>query len=326
MYNIPTRLTWVGGGTGRRAWFRTMWGNSWRFDSSPTHNDSVTNRYMADKQTYTSTLAKNEDGSLTLTIQIAASDVASTKEQLIEESVKTAEMPGFRKGKAPRKMVEERLDQNKLNEEILKKLLPKYYIQAITQHNLKPIMNPQIHVEELAEGKDWQFSATTTEAPVVELGAYKEAVKAVTAAGKIVIPGKKQEEPKLDDIVNALLEKATVTIPKILIQHEADRLLAQTLDEIKRLGLTLDQYLATTNRTPEQFRNEYETRAANDMKLEFILQKIAETEKITVEETEINEAIQKAKDDTERKSLEANRYVLASILRQQKTLDFLRNL
>ena len=45
-----------------------------------------------------------------------------------------------------------------------------------------------------------------------------------------------------------------------------------------------------------------------------------------VEEKEIAEAIQAAKNDEEKKNLESNRYLLASILRQQKTLDFLKNL
>ena len=60
--------------------------------------------------------------------------------------------------------------------------------------------------------------------------------------------------------------------------------------------------------------------------MEFALQKIATEEGITVEEKEVEEAIQKAKDEKERKHLETNRYLLASILRQQKTLDFLKNL
>ena len=56
------------------------------------------------------------------------------------------------------------------------------------------------------------------------------------------------------------------------------------------------------------------------------LKKIAEEEKITVEEKEIQEATLAAKTDDERKNLESNRYLLASVLRQQKTLDFLKNL
>ncbi len=67
-------------------------------------------------------------------------------------------------------------------------------------------------------------------------------------------------------------------------------------------------------------------RVWEDLKVEFALQKIAEEEKIVVEDKEIEEAIQKAKDETEKKHLESNRYLLASILRQQKTLDFIKNL
>ncbi|MBU4016946.1 hypothetical protein KKF69_05745, partial [Patescibacteria group bacterium] len=63
-----------------------------------------------------------------------------------------------------------------------------------------------------------------------------------------------------------------------------------------------------------------------DMRLEFALQKIAETEKIVVEQKEIEEAIQKVKDEKEKIRLENNRYMLAAILRQQKTLDFLMGL
>jgi len=133
-------------------------------------------------------------------------------------------------------------------------------------------------------------------------------------------------KPKFEEIMQAVIGSATVKIPKVLIEQEVDRLLSQTLDEIKRLGLTLDQYLASTGKTPEQLRVEYAQKSENDIKLEFVLQKISEAEKITVEEKEVDEAIQKAKDPKEKENLTQNRYMLTNILRQQKTLDFLRNL
>lgn len=273
-----------------------------------------------------STISKQTDGTITLEITIAQVDIQKTKNDLIDESVKNADLPGFRKGKAPRKLVEEKLDKEKLKEEVLKKLLPNFYIQAVTQHKLRPIINPKIHIDKIEDEKDWTFSAITCESPVLELGDYKKTVQAVTAKSKIILPGKEPQSAKLEDIVKALLESCSAKIPKILIDHEADKLLAQTLDEIKRLGLTLDQYLSSTGKTPEQLREEYEKKAETDIKLEAILQTIAEKERITVSDTEIEEAIRKAKDDAEKKHLEANRYLLAAILRQQKTLDFIRNL
>lgn len=274
----------------------------------------------------TSAIKREQDGTIVLTITIPADMVKKTQEAVTENVVKNANLPGFRKGKAPKKLVEESINPQRLSEETLKELLPQGYMEAVKTHNLRPVMNPKIHVEKLEEGKDWVFTATTAEMPQVTLKDYKKAIQGVTAKSKIVIPGKEQKVPNMDEIMKAFLEQVEITLPKVLIDQEADRLLAQTLDEIKRLGLTLDQYLASTGKTPEQLRTEYIAKATADMKFEFALQKVSEAEKITVGEKEIEEALQKAKDPQERANLEQNRYLLASILRQQKTLDFLRSL
>jgi FKBP-type peptidyl-prolyl cis-trans isomerase (trigger factor) len=273
-----------------------------------------------------SALKRNEDQTLELTVTIPWERVKKEKDKLVQEYAQTAKIPGFRPGKAPTKLAEENIDKAKLNEEVLKKLLPQTYIEAVGEHNLKPFINPKIHVEKLEDDKDWQYMALTCEVPEIDLGGYKEAVKSLTAKQKIVIPGKESEQVNFDEISKALLENVKVKIPKILLEQEADRLLAQTLDEVKRLGLTLDQYLSSTQRTPQNLREEYEGKAESDIKFELALQKIAEVEGIKVEEKEIEEAIKSAKSEDEKKNLETNRYLLASILRQQKTLDFIKNL
>ena len=73
-------------------------------------------------------------------------------------------------------------------------------------------------------------------------------------------------------------------------------------------------------------KKEYETRAKNDVTVEFVLQKIADEQKLSVSEKEIEEAILKAQSPAEKENLEKNRYLLAAILRQQKTFDYLKAL
>lgn len=273
-----------------------------------------------------SILAKQNDGTITLTMTIPWDSVVKTREEVVTDMVNRADIPGFRKGKAPRKIVEEKLNPDQITEEILKKLLPIAYSQAVTEHSIKPIMNPKLHVEKIESDKDWLVSAKTCEMPEVKLGEYKKEIQKITAKSKIIIPGKEPQKPSSEEIIKALLQAASVQIPAILAEQETDRLLAQLLDDIKKLGLGLDQYLATTKRSADELRKEYLARAENDIKLEFALQKVSETEKITVEPKEIDEAIQKAKNPAEKQNLEANRYLLAGILRQQKTLDFLMGL
>ncbi|PJA00583.1 MAG: hypothetical protein COX78_00335 [Candidatus Levybacteria bacterium CG_4_10_14_0_2_um_filter_35_8] len=272
------------------------------------------------------TIKREEDGSIILTVTIPAVEVEKAKSVIIDEYVASAELPGFRKGKAPKKAVEKNLDKEKVKEEVLKKLLPQYYVAAVTENKLNPIMNPKIHVHKLEDDKDWEFEATTCEAPEIDLNGYKENIKKITAKAKIIIPGKEQTQVNFDDVVKELLDSVKIKIPKVILEQEVDRLLAQTLEEIKKLGLSLEQYLSSTKKTAADLRAEYEKKADADVKLEFTLQKIAQTEKITVEEKEIDEAINQAKTAAEKQNLMSNRYLLASILRQQKTLDFLRNL
>jgi len=274
-------------------------------------------------------LERQKDGTIKITITLSQDKIAVTGNTVIDDLAKQSEVAGFRKGKAPKEMAASRLNPDQVREEILKRLLPQAYIEAVQEHKLNPIMNPKMHIEKVEEGKDWVFYALTCEMPEITLGSYKENVKKLTAKSKIIIPGKEQEankKPPLEEVMKAILSDTKVQIPQVLIDQEADRLLSQLLNDIKRLGLNLDQYLGSTNRKPEDLRAEYVKRAEEDIKLEFVLQKIAEVEKITVEEKEIDEAIQTAKDPAEKQNLSANKYVLAGILRQQKTLDFLMNL
>lgn len=273
-----------------------------------------------------SQLAKAEDGTLTLTITIPQATVAKAREEVVDLAVAEMELPGFRKGKAPRDMVEKKLNPMSVQEDVLRHVLPKAYSDAVLEHSLKPIISPKIQITKIADGNDVEFSATTCEMPVVKLGDYKKAVKDITAKSKIIVPGKEKQEVNFDELMQQVLAKATVEIPSILIDSEVDRLLSQMLDEVKSLGLSLDQYLASTHKTVEQVRQEYAMRARHDIMVEFVLQQIANDENISVTPAEIDEAITKATTSAEKENLEKNKYLLAAILRQQKTFDFLKNL
>ncbi len=278
-----------------------------------------------------SLIHKEEDGTIKLTITLPFTTVKTARDQVLESMAKEINLPGFRKGKAPASIAESNFNPQAIRENVLKKILPDAYMNALTEHSLKPIVSPKIQLEEAEEDKDWVFHALTCELPTVDLGDYKKNVKAVNVQSKIAVSGKpvgedEQKKPTMDQMVKAVLEGTKATVPHILIEQETDRLLSQLLEDVKKLGLSLDQYLGSTKRSPEDLRNEYAKRAEEDIKLEFVLQKIAETEKVTVDPKEVDEAIAKAKDPKEKENLETNRYLLTSILRQQKTLDLLTNL
>lgn len=273
-----------------------------------------------------STFKKLEDGTIDFTISVPWTLVLQTKDQVIAEHVKDAEIPGFRKGMAPKNMVEQSLSKDHIKEDVLRRLLPQAYSQAIAANKITPIVSPRINISKIDDNADWEFHALTCEMPVITITGYKEEVKAVNAKAKVVVPGQTQQPVSFDEIAKILMTKGNVVIPAVIIESEVEKLLSQTLDEIRKLGLTLEQYLSSTGRTVDNLKAEFAKKAETDVKLEFILQQIAKEENIIAEEKEVNEAIATAKSDAERQNLEANKYLLASIIRQQKTLDFLRSL
>jgi FKBP-type peptidyl-prolyl cis-trans isomerase (trigger factor) len=274
-----------------------------------------------------SALSRREDGTTELTINIPWARVKQAYDQIVDKAVKETAVNGFRRGKAPRHLVESKLDKNKVYEEIIKQVVPVIYTEAVKEHQLKPIVYPQIKVVSLAENKDWQIQAISCEQPVVELGNYPEEIRKETAASKIVVPGKKEEPEKenqqLAKVFQVLLKTSRATIPKILLEGEVNRMLARLVDQTSRLGLTIEQYLSSTGKSTEQLRTEYTQQAEETLKLEFILQEIANREKITVSEAEVAKMIAAAPDEASRQALQTpeQRAYLEQLLRKRQVIE-----
>lgn len=275
-------------------------------------------------------LETKPDGTITIKIIVPASDIEKIHKKIVDNLVKNVEIQGFRKGAAPRKLAEQKLSGETIREEVLKQVLTTEYVAAVKKFNINPVVNPRIHIEQFAEGTDISFTAETCELPKIDLKNYKDEVRKIKPAPKIIVPGKEEsrEEPskKLDEILAAILNVAKIQIPKILVDQETNRLLSQLLDEIKRLGVSLDQYLASRGKTEADLRREYEERAERDLKLEFLLRRIADEEKITVEQKDIDTALASIKDGKQKQELTQSPYLVAAIIRQQKTLDYLTTL
>lgn len=284
----------------------------------------------------TSTIEHRQDGTIELTVTIPWADVAGAYEAVVVEMVKNAELPGFRKGKAPRKAVEEKLDKSKVYEEALKAIIPSAYGKAVEEHKLRPIVQPKIELKEAIEQKDWIMRALTCEKPKLILGDYKKAVTDLKSAKlkKIWVPGEEAKEdkkeadkkPTLDELLKAVFETVTVTMPNLLLEHEANRLLSDLIDQTKKLGLSVEQYLSSTGRTADSVRKEYEDQAKRTLTLEFALEDIADKEGVLISDDDIDAVVKTAKSDEEKKALSAQRYYVASVLRRQKTIDFLASL
>lgn len=82
-------------------------------------------------------------------------------------------IPGFRKGKAPRRLVEQAVGTEALYNEALDHLLGPAYAEAVTESTMDPVDRPDVDLVQIEEGKDLIFKAKVTVKPEAELGEYK---------------------------------------------------------------------------------------------------------------------------------------------------------
>lgn len=263
--------------------------------------------------------------------------IKKTHDETLKQIAQKTEIKGFRKGKAPLDLVEKNIKKSELYQEVLRKILPETYEVAVKQHHLKPVISPKIQPLSTPEGKNWQFKAQACEGPEVKLGEYKKVVKGALAKEKIWVPGKDKKpgkdasqsyDQKIKIVTQTLLETAQVEISDLLIEDELNRILTRLLDQVNRLGMTIDQYLSSKGMSQEQLRNNYRQQAEESLKLEFILQAIIQEQKVNITETEVDKMIQAAPDKKIREKLKTplQKAYIKVILAKRKALDSLINL
>ena len=107
-------------------------------------------------------------------------EVSATPEE-VEKAFKTAtqrianqvSIPGFRKGKAPRQILENRIGKEAFVEEAFEVLVGRTYPEALKQDDINPVARPEIEKVTFEEGQAATYKATVVAQPKIELGEYK---------------------------------------------------------------------------------------------------------------------------------------------------------
>ncbi|GED50876.1 trigger factor [Brevibacillus borstelensis] len=116
---------------------------------------------------------KLENNQGVLTVEVDATQVDAALDQAFKKVSKKVNVPGFRKGKVPRKMFEARFGVESLYQDALDIILPTAYGQAVRETGIEPVDRPEVDVEQMEKGKSLIFKATVTVKPEVKLGEYK---------------------------------------------------------------------------------------------------------------------------------------------------------
>jgi len=116
---------------------------------------------------------KLEKNMAKLVIEVPAEEFEKALDEAYKKSRNKIAMPGFRKGKAPRKMIEKMYGSSVFYEDAANIIIPDAYENAAKESGLKIVSQPEIEVEQIEKGTPFIFAATVAVKPEITLGEYK---------------------------------------------------------------------------------------------------------------------------------------------------------
>lgn len=119
-------------------------------------------------------LEELEKNKVIIKVEVPAEEVQKAIDRAFRDIAREVFIPGFRKGKVPRRVLQARLGMEPIYEEVKQSNLPGYYAEALKQLGIEPIDEPEIDIDEIEieEGKPLLFDATVEIKPRVELEVY----------------------------------------------------------------------------------------------------------------------------------------------------------
>lgn len=144
------------------------------------------------------TTEKIENHKVVLTIEVPAEELDKGIKAACKSLANRVNIPGFRKGKAPRRILEMNIGKEAILDEAFDRVAQKAFDEALKQENLDPVDRPQVDIVTLEEGKDVVFKATITPVPEVTLGEYK----GLKVAKDVVEVKDEQVEEQVKNILN----------------------------------------------------------------------------------------------------------------------------
>ena len=155
-------------------------------------------------------VTKKEHNITELVIELPVEEVAKAYDKAFKKLVQQVNIPGFRKGKAPRKMIEKRVGEDGMRSEAFDFIIPDAYRQAVAENNVEPVGRPEVTDVTLNEGEPCVFTVSVITKPEVVLGEYKGLSVAATAT--------EVTDEEVDKQINALRERHA----KMVVAEDAE--------------------------------------------------------------------------------------------------------
>lgn len=184
-----------------------------------------------------STVETLEDNKVKVSVTVDETEFEDDLNAAFKRIAQEVNLPGFRRGKAPRKLLEARIGLGPAREEALREALPKYYSDAVVEHDVDVIAAPELDITEGQEEGPITFEAIVEVRPVVTIAGYDGL--------KVTMPSPEPDAEEIDAQIDRMrsLDATVETVERPA--EEGDTVVIDivgTLDGEEQDGLTTDDY------------------------------------------------------------------------------------
>ena len=141
------------------------------------------------------TLENEKENVVKVNITIPAEEATNAYNAAVKRIAQHINVDGFRKGKAPRQVIERQIGEERIKQEALEGMMPKVIAEVIQENNLDVITQPYITSYDFKKGEDLNVVVTVETRPEVKLGDYKNLTVEVN------------DVPVTEDAINETLER-----------------------------------------------------------------------------------------------------------------------
>jgi trigger factor len=184
-----------------------------------------------------STVEALENNKVKLSIEVDATEFDQQVDDAFRRLARQVRLPGFRPGKAPRKVLEARLGLGAARQEALREALPEYYAEAVRTHEVDVIAAPELEITAGAEAGDVNFDAVVEIRPTIAVDGYRTI--------KVTVPAPTASEDEVEERIERLRQQHATFEPVERPAQDGDQVLIdiagdQGGEPVE--GLTADDY------------------------------------------------------------------------------------
>ena len=251
-----------------------------------------------------SSINKISPSQVELTCEIPVDEFEKFIEKAFSDLGKDLTVSGFRKGNAPKEMIEKELGIDKVLLTAADKAIQEKYYEAIKENSIESIASPQVEILKLAKDNPFEFKAKIFILPEFDLPDYEKILSKIEKKeievtkeeiAKLKEEKEKWEKDKLrQEMLDKIAKESKIEIPSVLLEQEQKRMLENLKNGVmQNLQMTFDDYLSKIKKTEKEMLDSFLPESENRIKSSLVLREIGRKNNISVSDKEVEEAMTK---------------------------------